>query len=427
MHTIYVDVSELLANRLHTGIQRVGRRIIHEGLAIAPEIDVKLVPVVALGRRFHKLSEQGLAVVLDPPKTSSGVMLTSGGFPLRAIKALLRATPTLYRFAQAQFLRGRLRVRLAGLFEAQPVQFQHRDRLVLLDSLWGGSTALSAAIGAKRSGAGVVAVIYDMIPVTHPEFCISGLARVFPGVIAQAIEVSDGLLAISRYSARVASDFAAKLGHPRAARHFYLGNDFVHVTPSGGVGEADRWPPRLWDDGGRVHVMLGTIEPRKRHAVVLDAFERRWRNGHDEKLLIIGKIGWEVEALIVRLRSHPELGRRLFLEHNATDTMVADAFRRSHAAIIASAVEGFGLPLVEAMTAGLPVIASDIEVFREIAGDAALFFTVDDPDDLARAIERMRADEPRLRQVAADFHWIDWREAARQFLAEVVALTPDPR
>jgi alpha-1,2-rhamnosyltransferase len=99
--------------------------------------------------------------------------------------------------------------------------------------------------------------------------------------------------------------------------------------------------------------------------------------------------------------------------------MVDEAFRRAHAAIIGSVVEGFGLPLVEALARTLPVIASDIEIFREIAGDTVLRYEQSEPEALAGAVEAMLAERETYAQRARQFRWIDWNGSRDAFAREV--------
>ena len=142
--------------------------------------------------------------------------------------------------------------------------------------------------------------------------------------------------------------------------------------------------------------MVGTIEPRKGHAQALDAFERLWAQGLDVRLAIVGAEGWKglpdsrrrtIPALMARLRSHPELGRRLFVLHGASDAYLDRIYAASVCLLAASEGEGFGLPLIEAARHGIPLLARDLPVFREVAGPHASYFGGADGAALAAAIQ----------------------------------------
>jgi glycosyltransferase involved in cell wall biosynthesis len=117
-------------------------------------------------------------------------------------------------------------------------------------------------------------------------------------------------------------------------------------------------------------LMVGTVEPRKGHDTVLCAFEDRWARGHDDTLVIVGKAGWMVDSLIHRLRRHPEYARRLYWVEDAGDDLLERLYSLARVLIMASHAEGFGLPLVEALQMGLPVLARRLPVFLEIGGSA---------------------------------------------------------
>ncbi len=134
-------------------------------------------------------------------------------------------------------------------------------------------------------------------------------------------------------------------------------------------------------------VALSTVEPRKRYDTMLRAFEELWRNGHSLNLVIVGKQGWNVEALARELREHAEYGRRLHWFESASDGDVRALLASSSCLIQASALEGFGLAVVEAGSMGVPLVLSDIPVFREIAAGEATYFNVGDHESLARCLE----------------------------------------
>ncbi|CAM5235554.1 hypothetical protein RLIN73S_02549 [Rhodanobacter lindaniclasticus] len=164
--------------------------------------------------------------------------------------------------------------------------------------------------------------------------------------------------------------------------------------------------------------MVGTVEPRKGHDQALAAFERLWEEGSDAALIIVGKRGWRIEELAARLASHPEAARRLFWFEGVSDEALEAVYQRASMLLAASWGEGFGLPLVEAAQRRLPILARDLAVFREVAGEGALYFRADSAgelvDALRDAVERWRNGSlPDPQAVAA----ISWAESTNQLLS----------
>jgi glycosyltransferase involved in cell wall biosynthesis len=120
--------------------------------------------------------------------------------------------------------------------------------------------------------------------------------------------------------------------------------------------------------------MLGTIEPRKGHAYVLDQFEILWESGHSVSLKLIGKAGWNCEELIHRIHNLILSGKKIQWFSNATDDEVATILSESAFLICASTHEGYSLPGIEAHSLGLGVIARNTPIYREVLGEFAYFF-----------------------------------------------------
>jgi glycosyltransferase involved in cell wall biosynthesis len=167
----------------------------------------------------------------------------------------------------------------------------------------------------------------------------------------------------------------------------------------------------------RTLLMVGTLEPRKMHAQALDAFELLWQRGVEVNLVIVGKLGWNVEGLAERLRGHPHRGRLLHWPERAGDELLLALYRDATALLAASAGEGFGLPLIEAAQHGLPVIARDLPVFREVGGDHAWYFEAGDAAALADALERwLDLHAQGMAPASAGMPCLTWAESARAFL-----------
>jgi glycosyltransferase involved in cell wall biosynthesis len=166
---------------------------------------------------------------------------------------------------------------------------------------------------------------------------------------------------------------------------------------------------------------VGTIEPRKNVTVLLEA----WRRLRDEMLdapalVLCGKVGWQREAVELELDKAAREGWLVHLGYTS-DTVLRVLYERAVAVVCPSVYEGFGLPLVEAMAAKTPIVCSDIPVFREVAGDAALFVPPDDAAGWARQIACLASNpEPagHLRARGQErVKAFSWRQTADRTLA----------
>lgn len=162
---------------------------------------------------------------------------------------------------------------------------------------------------------------------------------------------------------------------------------------------------------------VGTLEPRKNVATLLEAWRRLQEGGESLPLVLCGDLGWKSEALREEIARGQARG---WLHHlgYAPDSTLAGLYRETLLVVCPSLYEGFGLPLVEALLAGAPVVASDIPVFREVAGDAVLYAAAQDPAAWAGQVHRLHHDEElrrrladRGRRRAAD---LSWEKTARE-------------
>jgi glycosyltransferase involved in cell wall biosynthesis len=159
--------------------------------------------------------------------------------------------------------------------------------------------------------------------------------------------------------------------------------------------------------------MVGTLEPRKGHAQVIEAFGQLWNKGIDVNLVIVGKQGWLVDELVNQLLGHPEQNKRLFWLKGISDEFLEKMYASSTCLIAASYGEGFGLPLIEAAQHKLPIIARDFPAFREVAGEHAYYFNATDAQGLGKTIERwLVLYGNKMHPVSNYMPWLTWRESA---------------
>lgn len=265
-------------------------------------------------------------------------------------------------------------------------------------------------------------VIYDILPVTHPNFFLPSILPTFARWLNAIVTHADAVVCISR---SVADALHVWLEEVRPSRLsplkigvFSLGADFggTSLTEKPSV-EAEAVINAL--RGRKSVLMVGTIEPRKGHDQALAGFEQLWKRGSDTSLVIVGKAGWMTETLTRRIRAHPEHGKRLFWLEGATDADLALLYKSADLFLACSWAEGFGLPLVEAARHGLPILARDIPVFREVGAPDTGFFAGEDGAALGDTIHEVLSSARRTADPAAHSALTTWRESARQLLSVI--------
>lgn len=299
-----------------------------------------------------------------------------------------------------------------------PLAVAPGDVLIMLDSSW-QSNIQSTAQKLKSQGVRLVGVVYDLIPLTHPQFCDQHLVKIFESWFAWVVRQADGFMCISKTTAEQVRRFDRALpGSPSNANrwydYFYLGAGLDKMSADARISPRVR---RVFHSGRPVYLMVSTIEPRKNHDYLLDAFELLWDKGVQVALCFVGKVGWKCDALIRRIETHPQSGRRLFMLNGLSDSELAFCYQASKALVFPSYVEGFGLPIIEALGHGLPVLVSDIPVFREIGVDYAIYFDLADPSSLCREVENFEALDPIVQRARLkSWQWLTWRDATIQLL-----------
>lgn len=260
-----------------------------------------------------------------------------------------------------------------------------------------GHTGLDdAALPAwiSSNGAKAVYLIHDMIPLTHPEFCRAGEATKHRRRMRHALASATGIIANSQATLEEVRQFAAEkaLPLPRST-----------VAWLSGPRLAGSVAPRRLDQPH--FVTLGTIEGRKNHLMLLQLWQRLVAEfgTHAPKLVIIGQRGWEAEAALALLDRAPDLRGAIVELNDCSDEETSGWLAGACALLMPSFAEGFGLPVIEALQLGTPVIASDLPVYREIVGDLPTYLDPLDPPSWKKTILAFTKDEEpeRRRQLAA--------------------------
>ena len=269
----------------------------------------------------------------------------------------------------------------------------------------------------RALGVSVYFLIHDILAVKLPERYfddfvrrhfrqwLSAVARVADGLICTTLTVQEEL------AQWLVENPPKRIGMPRLG-HCTLGADIRKVVETETLtAEQEALLTRL--NGRPAFLMVSTLEPRKGYAQALKAFEYLWARGVEVDLVIVGKKGWNVDELVKSLENHAELGKRLHWLKFVSDTLLGRLYASCQALLIASEGEGFGLPLIEAAQHNLPVVARNLPVFRELAGEHVFYFEGSKPSELAQALQqwlllKQQGEEPSTEGI----QWATWQESA---------------
>lgn len=212
-------------------------------------------------------------------------------------------------------------------------------------------------------------LVHDLIPITHPEFCRPGEADRHRDRMRTVLTTAAGVIGNSQATLDELASFAMSegLGTPPSLAA-WLGTDPLPLPNTIRVPERPTF------------VVIGTIEARKNHMMLLDIWSRlvaRFGN-QAPRLLIVGQRGWEADDVFAALDGNRQLRGHVVELSRCSDSDLARYLAEARALLFPSMVEGYGLPLVEALGMGVPVIASDLPVFREIGSNIPTYL---DPTD----------------------------------------------
>jgi len=267
-------------------------------------------------------------------------------------------------------------------------------------------------------GVAIVPLIHDLIPITHLDLVLPDTHTQFRDMIIPLLSSTALVMANSQFTAREVETFMAhkRLRPAPPVASFRMGIELDLTDESQRPGKRLRSafaarPPYL---------TVGTIEPKKNLPFLLDAFERLWEHHPDVPLVVVGRVGWNSETTCERLRSLIAAGRPLHWFSNIEDHELSWCYQNARALIYPSVIEGFGLPLLEALLQGCPVLASDIPIFREIGDGHCRYFPLDDVSKLCQLVEECEREPPSRPQV----RWPDWQESAVEFFSMITSRIP---
>lgn len=294
-----------------------------------------------------------------------------------------------------------------------------------IDSTWDGRCHNRYEVVPYLSTRGVLITpyIYDVLPITNPEFWPWPIP-LFYGYIASNLRYADCLITSVNETVRklgvIAKRSNALLPHCAVS---WLGSDFKADKIFGDVSEK----AKVAVSKGKFILCVGTLEPRKNHKVVLDAYDKKLAS-LGINLIFAGRRGWSVDELLTRIDSHPRKNNGFYFLEGENDATINYLYQNAWAVVFPTFDEGFGLPLVEALLHGSVSVASDIPVMHEVGGVYCDYFDSNNCDTLIKIIEgylERPAVYDACKKRASEYRPVLWDEVALRIKDTLVNLRKD--
>jgi glycosyltransferase involved in cell wall biosynthesis len=274
---------------------------------------------------------------------------------------------------------------------------------------------------ARSRGVTITFIVYDILPALMPKYFHEGITNLFIPWLETIRDLGDRLVCISE---TVAGEIRDWYGTHSPGQHILPDITFVHMGADlDALSAATANSPTKLDLGDiteSTFLIVSTVEPRKGHQQLLEAFDILWNRGVNTKLVIVGKAGWNVEKLVNEIQKHDQLGKKLIWLAGASDEVLDQCYATATALISTSFGEGFGLPLIEGAQRNLPILARDIPVFREIAQEHAFYFSAEGPLELADAIQKWLSLYAQKQHPKSDqMFWQTWTASAEKLRQKI--------
>ena len=391
------------------GIARVVRKYVEQ---LSRREDVELVCFVYAGKNYYAVPNGSIAESRRVPRylkwlRAAPRIRNYSLFPLYYLALAVRES----FWAAKMFL-----LALASLVERID-RFDRGDVVVM--PYVPRRASYAAHMTRCNHGAFTVAMIYDLFPLQYPDHFVPEIRAIFERGLTKHISLADLVICISRTTADHVKQYLSFNGVQKPVTFVYLGSDVQDVVAN------ERWHARAEDQGDRgitTILSVGTLEPRKNYPYALALCDRLWSSGLDFRYVIVGREDNRGPEIARAIRQHPKSGRQLLHCRAVADLELLGLYRTSSYLLAVSIDEGFGLPCMEARRFGLPVICSDIAIFRELH-PAAWFIPLDDPAKAAARIQAaLRLPGSAASAAQANGHGdalITWHDSAARLLRTI--------
>lgn len=418
----YVDITYTLTRNDVTGITKTVRRLCTELKTAASQHHDTCSPIIFHSTGFRLASDGAPSSIIKTESTYESRFFSffnsifSGKYVRRLITLLLKIFP--WKFLKYPWI-----ALSQNLFDANSrllpkMEFQSNDVLLLIDASW-NYPSWRTARKAHEQGAKVVTLIYDLMPIRHPNYCFPLLPHQFKFWLTEMVTCSDALVCISRATADDLLSWIKQNSLPDWPANPRVGYFHLGVDPDISPADFKVRPliKNFLSSAEPCFASVGSFEEKRNYPFILQVFEEFWNEGKKTRLILAGRATAEYAGFLERIKMHPYLHKNLLVLHDATDAEISYLYQNCRCLIMASSFEGFGLPLIEARAKGAIVLASDIPAFKEIGDDGVFYFDLQDINSLKSILlYHINCD---LTKSVSPMQPLSWRESANTLLNTV--------
>lgn len=250
----------------------------------------------------------------------------------------------------------------------------------------------------RRERARFLCMVHDLIPIEFPEYARPSGAALHRRRMETVVACADAVIVNSAATGRSLRPWIERSGRAIATHVALLGTE---VLPAAAASSTSAERPTF--------VCLGTIEPRKNHLLLLHL----WRHMAETmpardvpRLVIVGRRGWENEQVVDMLERCPALKGHVEEINGCSDKRMASLLASARALLMPSFAEGFGMPVAEALSLGVPAICSDLAALREVGGNTPDYLDpLDGPGWQAMILDHARPGPAHAAQKARLGQW----------------------
>ena len=263
-----------------------------------------------------------------------------------------------------------------------------------------------------------VTVLHDLTPFLSPDYHVFSSRLFHRLLMPRVLRRADHVLTVSEHTRR---DMIARFPFTeKKSTAILLGRDELFVPKN------DKSVLEKYDIRQPYFLYVGTLEPRKNLNVLVDAYNTfRKKSGLNYQLVLVGKKGWKIDNLLEKIQQSP-FQKDIILTGYVAREELPMLYTMSEIFVYPSLYEGFGLPVLEAMSCGARVITSKVSSLPEVGGDAAMYFDPNSPEQLANLMLQLAFDTPLLKILSekslAQAQQFSWEKTAKKTLTVLTAL-----